>query len=364
MYGASSRLPQGANVRLGGTFLPVSASAGRLEDGGLGLSGPDVFISYSREDRSHAQRFAERLVEEGFSVWWDAALHSGETFDEVIEKSLKAAKAVVVLWSPRSVASRWVRAEATLADRNNKLVPVIIEACDRPLIFELTHTSDLSHWSGHSTDAVWRTLIKDLSRLVDRKSEASGEAPGTKASAAAPARAEPARPAPPARRPERQAGASNGNAGAPRKLDNLMFARRGWPAVNGPPNGAPAADDGGDDRTQFYTRSGAFLDNGRYHCLELTIGDRLEKRFIVSPLGLKIGRSPPADVILADSRVSRSHCMVELADNALQVCDLDSTNGTFVDGERVEGPTVLPVGSVLKVGNVSFKHEVRTSADV
>ncbi len=32
-------------------------------------------------------------------MWWDAALRSGETFDEVIEKELRAAKAVVVLWS-------------------------------------------------------------------------------------------------------------------------------------------------------------------------------------------------------------------------------------------------------------------------
>ncbi|HET7816667.1 MAG TPA: TIR domain-containing protein [Sphingomicrobium sp.] len=324
----------------------------------MGLSGPDVFISYSREDRSHAQRFAERLAEEGFSVWWDAALHSGETFDEVIEKTLKAAKAVVVLWSPRSVASRWVRAEATLADRNNKLVPVIIEACDRPLIFELTHTSDLSHWAGRTTDAVWRTLIKDLNRLVERGG-GTGAQPAAPTAAPAAAQREPARGAPAARRPEQQ----NRSSAPPRKLDNLMFARRSWPGVKPPPNDeSPDEDDG--DRTQFYTRSAGYLDNDRLHCLELVIGDRLEKRFIVSQVGLKIGRSPPADVILADSRVSRSHCMVELADNELQVLDLNSTNGTFVDGERVDGSKVLPVGSVLKVGNISFKHEVRTRADV
>ena len=73
---------------------------------GIWLSGNDIFISYSREDRAAARYFAECFVQEGFSVWWDAALHSGETFDEVIEKELKASKAVVVLWSPRSVQSR------------------------------------------------------------------------------------------------------------------------------------------------------------------------------------------------------------------------------------------------------------------
>ena len=78
-----------------------------------------------------ARLFAESFAEEGLKVWWDAVLHSGETFDEVIERNLRAAKAVVVLWSPQSVISRWVRAEATQADRANKLVPVIIEPCNR-----------------------------------------------------------------------------------------------------------------------------------------------------------------------------------------------------------------------------------------
>ena len=81
------------------------------------MSETDIFISYTREDREVVRRFAQALTDERYRVWWDGALHSGETFDEVIEEQLRAAKAVVVLWSPRSVKSRWVRAEATLADR-------------------------------------------------------------------------------------------------------------------------------------------------------------------------------------------------------------------------------------------------------
>jgi TIR domain len=91
---------------------------------------PDIFLSYARGDQATAGRFAEAFEAQGFSVWWDAALRSGEAWDQEIEKALKAAKAVVVLWSKQSVESRWVRAEATLADRNKTLVPVMIEACN------------------------------------------------------------------------------------------------------------------------------------------------------------------------------------------------------------------------------------------
>ncbi|MDB5451563.1 MAG: hypothetical protein JWO33_141 [Caulobacteraceae bacterium] len=113
-----------------------------------------------------ARQYADALEAEGFSVWWDAALRSGEAFDQAIETALRAARAVVVLWSPRSVASRWVRAEATLADRNKTLSPVIIEACERPIIFELTHTTDLSGWQGARDDPSWRALVAEVRRFV------------------------------------------------------------------------------------------------------------------------------------------------------------------------------------------------------
>lgn len=104
---------------------------------------PDIFLSYSRDDQATARRFAEAFERAGFSVWWDATLRSGEAYDQVTEKALKEARAVVVLWSRKSVESRWVRAEATLAERNKALVPVMIEPCERPIMFELTHTADL-----------------------------------------------------------------------------------------------------------------------------------------------------------------------------------------------------------------------------
>ncbi len=126
----------------------------------------DVFLSYSRDDLTVARRFAEGFEREGLTVWWDQTLIPGEAFDEVTEKALNEAKAVVVLWSKTSVGSRWVRAEATQAHDNKTLVPVMIEACKRPIMFELTHTADLSNWKGDMSDPAWRTFVGNVRQLA------------------------------------------------------------------------------------------------------------------------------------------------------------------------------------------------------
>jgi len=334
------------------------------------LSGPDIFISYNRNDRTAARHFAECFQKEGFSVWWDAALQSGETFDEVIETELRASKAVVVLWSPRSVASRWVRAEATIADRRRKFAPVIIEPCDLPIVFELTHTADLSDWTGDRSDPAWQSFVQDLTRLIDKGRAAEAAQALAKLDEPTPLPAPTPAPRPSvAQRFAPRPAESNGHFLAPGKVDDLMSALSNLQSAisktKAPPAPAPVDDDEG-DRTQILTGASGFdlFGADEFHCLELTVDDKLEKRFVVSPLGLKIGRSAPADIVLADSRVSRTHCMVELADERLRVSDLNSTNGTYVDGERIEGTAFLAVGSLLRVGNIVLKHELRTRADV
>ena len=294
------------------------------------MTGRDVFISYSRDDRSAAKYFAECLAQEGFSVWWDAALHSGESFDQVIERELRAASAALVLWSPRSVASRWVRAEATLADRQGKLVPIIIEQCERPIIFELTHTNDLSDWVGDKADPRWKGLLQDVARLVGS---------GKGSDAAAPP---PVAPAP----------AVQAFVRTPRPAGDAK------PAFGASSRKTPQPDSDDSQATQF---SIGAEDLDVYHCLEIGPGEHSDQRFVVSPQGLKIGRSPPADIILSDRQVSRSHCFVELDGAALKITDLNSTNGTYIDGERINRSALLPVGSVLEVGKVSLRHQVRSA---
>jgi len=309
------------------------------------VSGIDIFLSYSREDRAAVRHIAESFEAEGFAVWWDAALQSGQTFDEVIEQRLKEAKAVVVLWSPRSVTSRWVRAEATLADRKNKLVPAIIEPCDRPIAFELTHTADLSEWTGDTRDPGWRAFVKDVRALVQKAVGHEAEAP------AAPKphveRVYARRPAPPTP-PESPAQARS-------ESDDVVFVSRARPQIEPPVEANIPAPQ---------PRVDVPDENEEVHALRVSDGLDSEEIFIVGPAGLKIGRTAPADAIIAHPSVSRQHCVIGLANDELLVTDLSSTNGTFIDDERIERAAVLPVGSILRVGQVSLTHEVGTREQI
>ena len=113
-----------------------------------------------------------------------------------------------------------------------------------------------------------------------------------------------------------------------------------------------------------FARSADFALETRAHCLELIEGHDSGHRFIVGPAGASIGRTAPADIVLVDSEVSRNHCRLGLENDVLVVTDLNSTNGTFIDGTRIAVPTPLPVGAILRVGRQSLKHEWRTHREI
>ena len=77
--------------------------------------------------------------------------------------------------------------------------------------------------------------------------------------------------------------------------------------------------------------------------------------FRLSPGSMKtIGRAPRADFIVDTATVSRLHCRVTATDEGLEVVDLDSTNGTFVNDARVTRGA-LAAGDKLRVGRVEFE---------
>jgi hypothetical protein len=68
-----------------------------------------------------------------------------------------------------------------------------------------------------------------------------------------------------------------------------------------------------------------------------------------------IGRTTDADIVLDDAGVSRRHAEVHLIDGRARVIDLGSTNGTFVDGERVHAGN-LTDGSIITVGRTRITY--------
>jgi pSer/pThr/pTyr-binding forkhead associated (FHA) protein len=81
----------------------------------------------------------------------------------------------------------------------------------------------------------------------------------------------------------------------------------------------------------------------------------------LGPKALSIGRTPEADIILDDEKVSRMHCEVRLWDGEYVVKDLKSRNGTFINEKRVDIAT-LHTGDVLRCGSTIFhveKHSLK-----
>jgi TIR domain-containing protein len=106
----------------------------------------DIFVSYSKVDHQHVRMLAAYLESEGWSVWWDTNLAIGDAYRDEIMKQLAMARAVIVVWTPTSVKSDFVRAEAGAAKRDGKLIPVKdgVSYGDLPLPFGEMHTEDLS----------------------------------------------------------------------------------------------------------------------------------------------------------------------------------------------------------------------------
>lgn len=87
--------------------------------------GAQVFLSYSRTDRSYVDELALGLRTAGISVWYDISLSAGDRFADVIERSIGDCVAFVVVLTPESVGSEWVRDEIAYATHRKKpVIPV------------------------------------------------------------------------------------------------------------------------------------------------------------------------------------------------------------------------------------------------
>ncbi len=101
------------------------------------------------------------------------------------------------------------------------------------------------------------------------------------------------------------------------------------------------------------------------HYLVVVEGNEPGRWVEVGAAPLTIGRDARQTLAYADDpALSRAHARVTLAEGGVTVEDLRSTNGTFVDARRLDGPAVLHVGATVRAGRQLFRYERRSRRDV
>lgn len=141
----------------------------------------DVFVSYARGDQRIARIVAQRLIDAGYSVWWDSELLPHTRFASVIEQEIGAARAVLVIWSKIAAKSQWVCAEAELGRAESKLVQVAIDQSSIPLPFNQFQTADLRRWHGDPANAQWQKVLASVAHFqTAAKAPATAAAPVAK----------------------------------------------------------------------------------------------------------------------------------------------------------------------------------------
>lgn len=103
--------------------------------------------------------------------------------------------------------------------------------------------------------------------------------------------------------------------------------------------------------------------------LNFSLLDKRELNFNTDKKVVTIGRSKQCDIILPIEGISRVHLKIEINDEAIIVTDLNSLNGVFIEGERLEPNTptnyrpylTLSFGPVI---SVQISHETRTSGQI
>lgn len=133
----------------------------------------DVFLSYRRDERSAIEQIASRLRELGLTVWFDASMSAGETFNAEIDREARAAKSILVCWSPAARESKWVNAEAMIGFEQDKLAACYVAGPDTfsaPTPFNTSHAEDLRAWLAAPSEvhAGWKSVLRRIGRLSGR----------------------------------------------------------------------------------------------------------------------------------------------------------------------------------------------------
>ncbi len=82
------------------------------------------------------------------------------------------------------------------------------------------------------------------------------------------------------------------------------------------------------------------------------------REILLSQSEFLIGRGADCDLRLRAPRVSRHHCLIRTQGGAVTLSDLGSSNGTYINGQRLTSQMALKSGDLVQVGDFSFVVEV------
>ena len=77
------------------------------------------------------------------------------------------------------------------------------------------------------------------------------------------------------------------------------------------------------------------------------------KRYPIEKTSITVGRSEGVDIVVVDTTVSRKHAQLEFKDNHYILTDLDSSNGTYVNGEKID-IKIISFGDLVQFGEMKF----------
>lgn len=89
--------------------------------------------------------------------------------------------------------------------------------------------------------------------------------------------------------------------------------------------------------------------------LVITSGTKSGTEIPLGTMALTIGRSTDSSVVIRDDYTSTHHARLMVWNEEWMIQDLDSTNGTFLDGKRVTSPITVPLNTPIKIGATSFE---------
>jgi hypothetical protein len=121
----------------------------------------------------------------------------------------------------------------------------------------------------------------------------------------------------------------------------------------------PVAEESG--RTMIYSTAGRVAEpleeraRSRRQTALLLMGG---KRLVVGSAGVTMGRSRQCEVMVDDPNVSRAHAEIRPRGGSWVLADLGSTNGSRLNGRRVEGPEVLKPGDEIEIGTSIIAFEL------